>query len=224
MQLEFLQKFLEMIFTATLLVILFLFSSIWSKPIFVDIPPRGEECYFEDYTRNETIEFLYVVKRGGDHDIELKIYSPNNALLTQKIGTRYDRFTQKIDSDGVYRICFNNHMSRFTSKLVGIDLLGTHRPQNVHYHQLMKKRNLNMMERSILNIGSRLDAIDRLQSLAVEMEETYEDAANHNSSLSSYTTMIELTIVLVVYLYQIKTIRSWFKHRGAGAGFTKYRI
>ena len=81
-----------------------------------------------------------------------------------------------------------------------------------------------MMERSILNIGSRLDAIDRLQSLAVEMEETYEDAVNHNSSLASYTTMIELTIVLVVYLYQIKTIRSWFKHRGAGGGFTKYRI
>lgn len=124
---------------------------------------------------------------------------------------RYDRFKQQIDIEGTYRICFNNAMSRWTSKIVGIDLLGSHRPEIEHYNQLTKKRHLNTMERTIYNIGTKVDAIGRLQSLSLDMEETYEDTITSASNSASYITMIELFMVFVVYMYQIRTIRSWFK-------------
>ena len=190
------------------------FVCLWSKPVFIEVAPGGEECYYEDYVKDETIEFLYVVKRGGQHDIELKIYTPFNTLLVQKVGSKYDRMKQKIDFNGTYKICFNNGMSRWTSKIVGIDLLGTHRPEIEHYNQLTKKRHLNTMERTIYNIGAKVDAIGRLQSLSNDMEETYEDTVLSANDIASYITMLELSVVLVVYIYQIRTIRSWFKKSG----------
>lgn len=130
------------------------------------------------------------------------------------MATKYHRYQLNIEFEGTYKICFNNGMSRFTPKLVGIDLLGSHRPQTVHYNQLMKKRHLNYMERTVLNIGRRLDAIGQLQELAVELEETYEDSVIASNNLSAYVSMVELSLVLIVYMYQIKTIRSWFKRPG----------
>ena len=187
------------------------FVCLLSKPVFVEVAPGGEECYYEEYAADEMMEFLYVVKRGGQHDIELKIYTPTNNLLIQKVGSKYDRFKQKVDIQGTYKICFNNGMSRWTSKIVGIDLLGSHRPEIEHYNQLTKKRHLNTMERTIYNIGAKIDAIGRLQSLSSDMEETYEDTVISASNIASYITIIELSIVLCVYIYQIRTIRSWFK-------------
>lgn len=194
-----------------LIILSLLFVSIWSKPVFIEVAPGGEECYYEEYTSEETMEFLYVVKRGGQHDIELKVYTPSNTLMIQKVGSKYDRFKQQVTQNGVYKICFNNGMSRWTSKIVGIDLLGSHRPEIEHYNQLTKKRHLNTMERTIYNIGAKIDAIGRLQSLSTDMEETYEDTVISASNAASYVTMLELSIVLIVYIYQIRTIRSWFK-------------
>ena len=145
-----------------------------------------------------------------------------SGLIEEKVATKYHRYQLNIEYEGSYKICFNNGMSRFTPKMVGIDLLGSHRPQTVHYNQLMKKRHLNYMERTVLNIGRRLDAIGQLQELAVELEETYEDSVNASNSLAAYVSMVELSLVLIVYLYQIKTIRSWFI--GPNGQYRKFRV
>eukprot|EP01083_Nonionella_stella_P128642 389870_1 len=97
-----------------LIILSLLLSYVLSKPVFIEVAPGGEECYYEEYEKDETMEFLYVVKRGGQHDIELKIYTPYNNLLVQKVGSKYDRFKQQIDIAGTYKICFNNGMSRWT--------------------------------------------------------------------------------------------------------------
>lgn len=73
-------------FVVSLLTIVFIAES---KPVFIEIAPGGEECYYEAYEKDETIEFLYVIKRGGSHDIELKVYTPYDSVLVQKVGTKY---------------------------------------------------------------------------------------------------------------------------------------
>eukprot|EP01084_Bolivina_argentea_P240334 403796_1 len=186
-------------------------SSVFSKTLFVEVPPGGEECFYEEYQKDETIDFLFAIKRGGQHDIEVKIYSPYNTLYAQKLGDKYDRFKKDVDTAGVYKLCFNNAMSRWTSKIVGIELLGPHRPEIMHYNKLTKKRHLNSMERTVYNIGAKLDSISQLQTLSTDMEQMFEDTIRSASEITSYVTILELFVVLVVYIYQIKTIRSWFK-------------
>lgn len=51
-------------------------TKVWSRAIFIEIPAGGEECYYEAYEKEEVMEFLVQIKRGGQHDIQIKVFSP----------------------------------------------------------------------------------------------------------------------------------------------------
>ena len=188
------------------------------KPIYTEIPAGGEECFYEFYNAGEDIEFLYVIKRGGQHDIELKVFDPNNQLIAQKIATKYDRFQQKTTINGEYKICFNNGMSRWIVKLVGIDILGIKRPQIEHYNDLTKKRHLSLMERIMYNIEREIDKIDEQQQLSISIEQSYWNSVVNSSNLFSYITLFELGLLILINIYQIRKIRSWFKAKKRAFG------
>ena len=210
--------------TLTVSSLLALFTFGWNicngKPIFIEVGPGAKECFYEAYQPGEMMEFLYVVKKGGQHDIELMVYDPFNELIAQKIGSKYDRFRQQLSEsvDGTYKICFNNAMSRWTAKTVGIDLLGSHRPQQPHYNQLTKQRHLNKMNNGVIKLSDRIDEIEQLQQISIDLDSTFFDMVKTNASNLSYFTLIQLFVVLAINVFQIRQIRAWFKKHRKGYG------
>lgn len=197
------------------IIILLMFTQMSnSSPIFFDVPANGEQCFYEAYEVNESMEFLYVIKRGGEHDIELKIYNPFDDMIAQQIGIKYEKFSQIMTQSGVYKICFNNGMSHWTSKMVGIDILGDHRPPVSNYNELTHKRHLNTMEKTLMSIADNVDNIWMLVELGTDMEDVFWESVMNANSIFSYITLLEMCLLCIIYVYQIKQIRSWFSKSG----------
>ena len=204
----------------SLLLLLPLIGITYTKPVFVEVSPGGQECFFEEYGTGEMMEFLYVVKKGGQHDIELLVFDPSGDMIAQKMGSKYDRFRQQLSEsiEGTYKICFNNAMSRWTAKTVGIDLLGSHRPQQPHYNQLTKQRHLNKMNNGVIKLSDKIDEIDQIQEISKDLDATYWDTLQINANNLSYFTLIQLAAITIINVFQIKQIRAWFKKHSKGYG------
>ncbi len=165
------------------------------------------------------IEFLYVVKRGGQADIELRVYDPLDKNLVTKLASKYDRFRENnLEKAGVYKICFNNGMSRWTSKIVGIDLLGSHRPQQAHYNHLAKQRHLGKMIDAVLNVADYVDEIEEYQEISRDMDDAFWSSVEANDSRYQYFTLIEVFLLFIINVWQIRSIRHWFRNTKKGWG------
>ncbi|ETO00708.1 hypothetical protein RFI_36732 [Reticulomyxa filosa] len=202
-----------------LFVTLYHNSCSLGKPLYVEVGPGKEECFYERYEVAEAIEFLYIVRRGGQHDIEIKLYDPADRVMEVKKTSKYDRFRYpSAPTTGVYKICFNNGMSRWTSKLAGIELLGNHKVDSEHYTNLAKQSNVGKIVDDIVNVGRKIEEIEEMQEVSIDMEEAFWEAVMAGNSTIAYMTMIEATILIFISIFQIRQIRMWFKGGKEGFG------
>ncbi|ETO22938.1 hypothetical protein RFI_14251 [Reticulomyxa filosa] len=191
----------------------------FAKPQFVEIWSGKEECFYEHYNTGEPIEFLYVVRHGGRHDIEMRLFDPMNRMIERRVTNKYDRYyLPSALASGMYKICLNNAMSRWTNKVAGIELLGNHRMAIEHYNNLAKQRNLGKITDDVLQIVQQMDTVEDMQAVGMDVEEAFWEEIMSSSSTVAYMTMIEGTALFLTYVFQIRQIRLWFKGGKEGFG------
>lgn len=86
-----------------------------------DLPDKRRFCINERFEGPEHYVLEYRVIRGGKHDVDVYVKSPNGKILYKKIQANEGVFEFET-SRGDYSVCFSNEFSSWTHKLIHFDL------------------------------------------------------------------------------------------------------
>ena len=84
----------------------------------------------------------------------------------------------------------------------------------MHYNNLAKQRHLGTMADGIVKVAKTLDKIEDLQLESRENEDVFLVQLENTSYMAGYVTLLQFAVLVIVNVYSIRNIRSWFKqHR-----------
>ena len=66
---------------------------------------------------------LFQVIRGGNFDVDLRLFSPSGKIMYDEQRKQYDSISFYVEETGEHYFCFSNEFSSFTHKTVYFDLI-----------------------------------------------------------------------------------------------------
>ena len=112
-------------------LLLALLSSVRSYVI--TIPPRSQECFFEELQFKERMLATYEVVSGGMLDVNVRVTGPDGKVVYEQEREKDGSVQFFALTRGAYQICFSNAMSTMTSKMLSFNIYSgseLHRIQN----------------------------------------------------------------------------------------------
>lgn len=100
----------------------------------VAIPPGKIDCYYQEAKKDHTLEISYQVIEitsrfawlaagaSSDLKIDFTLMNPKGEILVKEEGRDEGNHVYPVHEDGTFTLCFDNTMSRVSSKLVNIDV------------------------------------------------------------------------------------------------------
>lgn len=112
------------------LVLVLLFIGAFG--ITMRIEPRSEECFTETLDLGEAIEVRWSVQNGGLLDIETLVKTFDKISFNKMYYEGKQEGYHKIvpTAPGPYSFCFNNRISRYTSKTVKFNFVHLYKNEN----------------------------------------------------------------------------------------------
>jgi protein ERP2 len=120
------------IFLGLLFIALEVISDVGASgtALIFELPDKEKYCFSEDFsgdTVGKRFQFQYKVIRGGNHDVDTKVISPNGLVLFKE-SKKHDGEFIFDSSRGEFKFCFGNEFSTFTHKVVYFELRNTELP------------------------------------------------------------------------------------------------
>ena len=86
----------------------------------IEVAAGAQECFFEPVEQDHTLTVDWEVVDGGhgDYSLNFRVVHPNGQPLVAEFKKPDGTFSQKIQTPGDYKICFDNHFSFVSSKMV----------------------------------------------------------------------------------------------------------
>ena len=193
----------------------------------LQIEPKTTDCFFRDIAANQHVRLDYQVLRGGLLDIQLQVSQHGAPSLLADIlhfsGEMDGKYEFQTSSQGLYKFCFNNEMSRFTPKIiqfslaVGADKWGlspvTSSSKGSSNAEAVKPEDLDPLEQSARRLSMQLDILQRHQKVLRNRERKHRDTNESTNSRVVWTTIIESSVLFSLHVFQIYFIRSLFNRR-----------
>lgn len=86
-----------------------------------ELPDRRRFCLNEQFEGPKDYVLQYRVIRGGQHDVDVHVKSPNGKILHKNLQAKEGIFEFET-SRGEYSFCFSNEFSTWTHKIIYFDL------------------------------------------------------------------------------------------------------
>ncbi|CAF2065786.1 unnamed protein product [Rotaria magnacalcarata] len=197
------------------------------------VPANQRECFHEILEKDVTVEIEYEVLAGGDSDISYWFYSPENRILQSELKKHDGHQTLKLEETGEYRFCFDNSFSRFSQKQVYFSLRSLHeqgKSDNVteDWMNSISKDDLGELQNkfddiksSFQRIWNNMEAAQRYQNI-FKMFEMHDRVVIENSfDRVNFWSIINSTLMFIVTIIQVITIRSLFENKSAYGKFLR---
>jgi hypothetical protein len=158
------------------------------------------------------------VVRGGLLDIKIKITDPNGVNVVDRIAyfNKEDDALNEAEgrvnfvatSSGIYSICFDNTMSRWTAKVVSFFVLNDAAvdPKD----SVARLQDLGPTVDAVIKIADELDSIESIQHHMRVREQAHRDSTLTTNSRVQWLALMEAVLLISLTLFQIKYIRNWF--------------
>lgn len=191
----------------------------------LEVKPHSEECFYEDVQSGKSLEVDFEVVRGGLLDIHLRVYAPGGAVVEDRLA----HFPQNSDApgtgvgdlggadsgvvslvagrSGVYSVCFDNSMSRWTPKVVTVARGGR---GGGGAADAAKLEHLGPMVDSIIKIADAVETIEKLQHTLRVRERHSRDVLDGVNARVHRLALAESAIVICMGVAQAVYIRRWF--------------
>jgi len=215
---------------------IFIFISLISRYRCIDseltvlIPASQRECFHQNFDVGKTIEVEYEVLTGGDFDINYWFYSPTSRVLQSEFKKRDGHHTLKLEETGEYRFCFDNSLSRFHQKQVyfSLRLLNEHDTSTEPWMKTIDRDDLGDLQSKVQvfkdtfqRIWDNMEAAQRYQNVFKNYEVQDRTVAENNFELVNFWSVIHLSLMIIVTLIQVITIRSLFETKSAYGKFLR---
>lgn len=104
--------------------ILFL-NFVFCVELTFELKQNKEECFYQFLNNKQTSVIEFQVVTGGQMDVDVTLYSPEESVIFKELRSSYAQHDFTANSDGNYKLCFGNKMSRITHKIVYFDWVMT---------------------------------------------------------------------------------------------------
>jgi len=206
---------------------LFLLSLSFSQTygISCEIPPGETECFFEHLEANHTTTFYYSVYRGGELDIQVQLYNPQNELLFEEF------HSEDLEDGGIhefqpqetgdYEICFDNQMSTFTTKNIFFSLIKEQENEEIHVGRKVpaSTTDLDPVETSMYKIEQQMEDLMRHFHYLKGREIQHRELMEQTSERLVWVTIAETILLLGMSLCQIIFIHRSIDSTGTKSSF-----
>eukprot|EP01111_Echinosteliopsis_oligospora_P011390 TRINITY_DN3753_c0_g3_i1.p1 TRINITY_DN3753_c0_g3~~TRINITY_DN3753_c0_g3_i1.p1 ORF type:complete len:211 (-),score=56.67 TRINITY_DN3753_c0_g3_i1:137-769(-) len=177
----------------------------------LQVEPKTEECYFQQMEAGQSAAISYSVTRGGLLDIDVRIYDTRGNTIYQ--GLHYDtkmkgRQQLTAHENGVYKICFNNEMSRFTAKVVSFSVVVEQQQQKKE--DVAKATDLTPMENSVVKVERTLQNIIAEQRRMRIREQVNRDTSESTNGRVQWWSIAETGLIVFMGVGQVFYLRRWF--------------
>lgn len=166
----------------------------------------------------------FEVLRGGLLDIKLTMTNPAREIVDERVAffNRPEEALNEIEgrykylpkTNGEYMFCFDNSMSRWTSKVVAFQV----RSQRANKSVQAKLQDLGPMVDSIIKIGDDLDAIEKLQMNARTREKNSSRTLAKVASRLQWFVLFSTAIIFGLSVFSLLHIQKWFGEESQTSG------
>lgn len=195
-------------------------SAVWSwSALSLEVPPKSEECFYQDLKAQAVFEMDFEVIRGGLLDIEAVITAPNGDIVFRKLAFFNSPSDEENEAEGMvkfscpitglYSICFNNRMSRWTPKVVSFALRSEVKKTE---SEVAKLEHLGPVVDSVISISEKIEEIEKLQHHLRVRETVHMDVQRSTNSRVLWYALAESVILIAVSGAQLYFVRSWFSN------------
>lgn len=93
-----------------------------SQAFIFEVPPKVEDCFYEELLKGTDVGFSFQVTSGGALDIDVVVTGPGDDVLYGAKGDKYGKYFFVAHIKGTYKFCFSNQMSTVTTKKVDVTM------------------------------------------------------------------------------------------------------
>jgi hypothetical protein len=217
------------------------------------VEPQREDCFMQDVPAGAEVDAQVVVYRGGKLDVKLRVENPAKVvtferLLFSNIDDRTGALlstivrkgtTFRAEQAGVYTVCLDNRMARWTAKVVTLDL-DVRDPNDVMAKAEREAREardaallagtevdarvaFTLMRASAARIHSKLQQIEGAQLFHFHREQRHRNTVDSTDSRVHWWSVGETVVVVLSALLQLAVVVFGFFgelpcRRGGGMG------
>jgi len=176
----------------------------FSTGIIVKVEPQSEQCFYEYVETGKTIEVSYGVIEGGQLDIEVKFFFGKQMLFSKLYfeGKEEGKLKFNCGSGGIYGVCFNNMMSRFTPKTIDFEYsvmvdLDHATPDDI-----------NPLKQSLGRIENNINFIKQEQQYYRNRERRHRNTAESTNTRVYTWSLIQSIILVLMTIAQVVFLKN----------------
>merc|ERR1711991_157164 len=87
-----------------------------------DVDAGDERCVMHDFEKDKTVHLFFEVIMGGQQDIDVHVFSPENEELYTAAQEQEGSYSFIAKVTGRYRFCFSNEHASSANKLVSFEV------------------------------------------------------------------------------------------------------
>ena len=203
-----------------------------------EVAPKSAECFYEELGETGTIDLKFEVIRGGLLDIRLTVKAPNGNNLYENIhffnhdnddeNEKEGLFLIHSVGSGLYTICFDNTMSRWTPKIVTVkltddfddlfseDIEKLEKEIEENEAKVATIEKLGPVVEAVIKISEKMDKMKKLQHNLRVKEQYHRDLQEASNSRVQWLAIVEAFVLIVLTIFRTRFVRNWFeenKHR-----------
>jgi emp24/gp25L/p24 family/GOLD len=215
-------------------------SSQMFSSLSLQVEPKVEECFIETIPQNMLVDASVLVWRGGKLDVKLRIESPSNQVLFDKllysnlddttggflntVVKKGHTFSSSVGGD--YRFCLDNRMAKWTAKVATLEIEITDPSINaVGDYGLKSNGRVNGAESDDANdinsavstvrlsaqrVHHKLFEISNEQHYHNQREQRHRFTVDSTNSSLLYWSLSETIVVVLTMILQGYIVKRWF--------------
>eukprot|EP01060_Flectonema_neradi_P022907 TRINITY_DN31127_c0_g1_i1.p1 TRINITY_DN31127_c0_g1~~TRINITY_DN31127_c0_g1_i1.p1 ORF type:complete len:198 (+),score=21.32 TRINITY_DN31127_c0_g1_i1:43-636(+) len=177
-----------------------------SVGITVKVEPRSEECIQEEIKDHGVpITMIFQVTAGGELDIDCTITDQRGNIIQSYKGQQDGRHHWTSVGSGSYKICFGNHMARWTPKWVSFYISVGNSPNTA------RLEHLDPIEQTIIQLSQGLTELQDEQKLLRAVERLHRDTIDTTNTRILYWSIFEAIVLVTMGLFQIYYLKRFLE-------------
>ncbi|WBW72240.1 COPII-coated vesicle component Erp2/3/4 [Schizosaccharomyces osmophilus] len=197
-------------------VLLTLLTWVHAIELTFQLENQEQQCYhIEAPFTGEKCHFTYAVQSGGSFDVDYSITAPSKKTVALGKKRRQADIYFSLEEKGEYDICFDNHMSAFTDKILTMELVMENEMSLPSLNRDPPKNyNPNSMQGTVMEISTALSEIDRIQTYFRTRESRNFSTVQSTESRILWFSIAEALMVVGLSSLQVFIVKTFFKHSG----------